>query len=75
MHLHIPNSHGGSDSGSDAKNVADANQQGRDIRGGKGILHSKDEYSSRGQHSYKFLQVSRRKTPGHMLQNNIAVDE
>ena len=55
--------------------MADANQQGRDIRGGKGILYAKDEYSSRGQHSYKFPQVSRRKTPGHMLQNDVAVDE
>src|SRR3984885_3006588 len=75
MHLHIPNSSGRSDSGTDAKNVADANQQGRDIRGGKGILHPKDQYSPRGQHSHKFPQVSGRKTPGHMLQNDVAVDE
>ncbi len=57
------------------KNVADAKQQGRDIRGGKGVLYSKDEYSTRREHSYKFPQVSRRKPPRHMLQNNIAVDE
>jgi predicted fused transcriptional regulator/phosphomethylpyrimidine kinase len=75
MHSHIPNSHGGSDSGPDAKNVADAKQQGRDIRGSKGILYSKDEYSTRRKRSYKFLQVSRRKTPGHVLQNDVAVDE
>jgi hypothetical protein len=77
MHLHISRAEAqrNFESGANMKKMADSNQPRQGVGGRKAILQSEHEQSTRCKYSYKFLQVTFRKVPRYLLQNDIAVNE
>src|ERR1700677_2518681 len=57
------------------KNMADSNHACSDVRRREGILHSKHKYATRCKHSYEFAEILLRIARGHVLENDIAVNE
>lgn len=77
MHLHGSRNQSecGFDPGPDTQHLAGSNQDPGADSGIGGILHPEDKHASWRQHPYEFGQICERKTPGHVLEDNVAVDE